>query len=147
MKKLLMFFTVAAVAITTGCNKGLSDYETTCLWEIENWTDSEVTFIFDPSGTTVPHDAYEVVIPLRETKEIGRSHGSSADNIKDLPDLFYHPDQPMVGSTHTLKVGDEILPETVWIRRLWYFNAEPLKATYKLILTKELIGLLKQPLN
>ncbi len=138
MKKLLLLFTLAVAVMMAGCKEGLVDYETTISWEIENLTASEVIFMAEAGATAIPYDAYEVVIPPQERKEVAHGHGSSADNANDLPDL-YHPDEPMSDSRCTLKVGDQILPETVWIRRLWHYSAEPLRGTYKLIITKELI--------
>ncbi len=65
-----------------------------------------------------------------------------------MPIKGEHPDRgalffAMADPSHRLKVNDTVLPETIWLRRLWDFEAkEPLHASYKLVLTNELIEFL-----
>lgn len=142
MKKLLVLFSVA-MASMTGCNEGLVDYTGVVIYEIENLTGSDVTFIIDASTDPLrPREGKEIVIPNSETKEVFETHIRWSDANNDFPDIYGHPDESMFNSAFRLKVGDEFLPETIWTRRLWHFEAEPLRATYKLILTAELIELL-----
>ncbi len=137
MKTLLILSTVATT-LMTGCPV-LNDYDSVWIFEVENQTDLGVIYITEES---------EIVIPPRETIEIYRIVGRTADNKNDFSDRYHHPDQPMLDATvFRIKVGDEFLPETIWIRRLWYFESEPLRAKYKLIITAELIELLKQSPN
>lgn len=137
MKKLILFFVLAAVAVMTGCQgKALWDYECRWYFEIENRTKSNVTF---------STDVLTIVIPPGETKEIYYAKGEVADNSVDLFDFFSPQlDYQMFGSPFHLKVGDEFMPETIWIRRFWYFTSEPLRGTYTLLLTHEFIELLEQ---
>jgi hypothetical protein len=136
MKKLILLFALVAVAITSGCQrKAVVSYDGWWIYEIENLTDSEVIYISEES---------EITILPGETSEIHHEKRSVGDD-EDLYDIEQYPDQPMmmIKDNPILMVEDEVMPETIWIRRLWYFNAEgPFNASYKLILTDELIELL-----
>jgi hypothetical protein len=131
MKRTLIFFALAAVAVATACKRNApADIDYGCVWEYEiaNETEFEVTYIYGGSETVIESNAKGII--FRRDTECGKN---------DKPTDMYIADGLMFNSAHRLILNGEFIPNTIWKRDLWSFAAEVHHATYSLTITDELI--------
>jgi hypothetical protein len=139
MKKLLLFFVVAAMALLTGC-EGEIDKECKFNFTILNQTNQNVAIV--QNGI-----AEDVIIPGKK-QTISYRVLNCASNSSSPKDLFQEDEIMRVFRTDIIgqiKVGGDVMPETIFQRKYWNFTAKGSNiAVYELTITDKLIETIKK---
>ncbi len=143
MKKLLLLFTMAAVAVMTGCVT-YGDHYYASLWRfhLNNQTDYEICFVADGDFKDCTYPGMNLRFALIE--------GDKVLDCVPLGDLF-HEDEIMRpnynwGPTNILQIqiDGELMPDIIFQRKYWTFVSHGSHwASYTLTVTEELIETIK----
>ncbi len=125
MKKPILFFTVATVVITTGC-------EYSCL--------TDFIIINQTTSTIDVNGKYEQIKIAPNDNEVIYHWGDLCGDRGTLSDRYSEYPDTRIVYDWVLVINGESIPEEIWTRKYWNFSSVVVrKATYTLTVTDELI--------
>jgi hypothetical protein len=134
MKKPLLFFAMAALALMSGC--GIADYGCNTYFKVINQTGNDII---------VEVGRIDVVY---ETTSIGLGKGQTIYDFETLcgknhvvADLYSEEEQI---ENLFMKINGNNVSDAIWKRKYWNFASKPYETTFTLTLTNALLEEMQQ---
>ncbi len=129
MRKIILLFTVATVAMVAGCT--VTDYECDTYFEIVNQTGADIVIEIGRKENIYK----STLIITGEEQTIYEFSTLCGKN--EIADDYFHEEENI--QNLYMKVNGTSIPNAIWKRKYWGFTSVPYETFFKLILTDELI--------